>query len=159
MKTKHLFYLLAVGLLAAGGPAVAAGHDHDHHDHAGQPAKLQLDQGRKWPTDAALRASMAALRAAFAERLAAIHGGRLGTDEYKALGAKVDTEVASIVALCKLEPKADAMLHIVVADLVAGAEIMQGKARGKPPAGAHRAVTALNDYGRFFDHPDWKPLQ
>ena len=29
---------------------------------------------------------------------------------------------------------------------------------GKPAAGAHRIVTALNQYGRHFEHPGWQPL-
>lgn len=147
----------AAACLAATPLAAADAHRHD--EHAAHGAKLQLDNGRKWPSDAALRKSMSALRTAFAGKIDAIHAGKLPPEGYRALGSQVDGAVASIVAECKLEPKADAMLHIVVADLVAGADVMQGRAPGKPAAGAHKAVTTLNAYGRHFDHPDWKPLK
>lgn len=155
--TRILPWLFSAVLAAAAGQAAAAEHHHDHH--AGHPATLQLDQGKKWPTDMPLRTAMSSLREAFAGNLAAIHKGKLGADEYKSLGQKIEAEVGNIVAQCKLEPKADAMLHIVVADLVAGADVMSGKTAGKPAAAAHKAVMALNAYGRYFAHPDWKPLK
>lgn len=151
---------LAVGIIvAAGGAQAADAHRHDAHEHASHPAKLQLNNGKKWQSDEALRSAMGTLRTEFAGKLHAIHTGKLSPDGYRELGGKVDGAVANIVAQCKLEPKADAMLHIVIADLVAGAEIMQGKAEGKPEAGAHKAAMALNAYGRHFDHPNWKPLK
>jgi hypothetical protein len=101
---------------------------------------------------------MNALRAAFAGRLAAIHAGTLAAGDYAALGATIESEVATIVAECKLEPKADAVLHVIVAELLAAADVLQGRAPGTPAAGAHRAVVALNDYGRYFDHPQWQAL-
>ncbi len=161
MKANYRIILSGIFLLVtagAGGLVRAADHQHSSHEEHGQ-AKLQFDQGKKWETDAPLRQAMDILRATFAERLADIHKGRLAVDQYKVLGAKVDTEVSNIVAQCKLEPKADAMLHIVVADLLAAAEVMQGKAPGKPAAAAHKAVTAVNAYGRYFDHPKWQPLK
>jgi hypothetical protein len=80
-------------------------------------------------------------------------------EQYRALGTTVEQEVARIVAECKLEPKADAMLHVVIGDLVAGAEGMQGKGQIKPAAGARQVVQALNAYGRFFEHPGWQGLK
>ena len=51
------------------------------------------------------------------------------------------------------------MLHIVVADLIAGADAMQGKGDLAPRVGAHKAAMALNAYGKHFRHPGWKPLK
>lgn len=163
MKTNYrillsCIFFMAAAAAGAGGLVLAADHQHGGHEKHGQ-AKLQLDQGKKWATDAPLRQSMDALRAAFAERLAEIHKGSLADEQYKVLGARVDSEIGNIVAQCKLEPKADAMLHIIVADLLAAAEVMQGKAAGKPAAAAHKAVTAINAYGRYFDHPKWQALK
>ncbi|MDK9726493.1 MAG: hypothetical protein OEL88_16625 [Sterolibacteriaceae bacterium MAG5] len=159
MKHKLVVVTLATALCAGLGPVRAAEHHHHGHDHVAQPAKLQLDQGRKWATDEALRKSMASLRESFAAQLEPIHKGRLDVAGYKALGEKIEGEVANIVAQCKLDAKADAMLHIVVGDLLAAADVLQGKAAGKPAGAAHRAVTALNAYGRYFDHPGWKSLK
>lgn len=160
MKPSHrtLACILGFALTAVSGSLYAAEHQHaEHKDHSS--VKLQLNQGKKWRTDEVLRKSMETLRASFAERIEAIHQNRFPAEEYPALGAKVDAEVATIVAQCKLEPMTDAMLHIVIADLLAAAEVMQGKAQGMPAAGAHQVVTALNSYGRYFDHPNWKPLK
>jgi hypothetical protein len=101
---------------------------------------------------------MGEIRTLVAADLGAIHAGKASPAQYQALGAAVEKKVGSIVAECKLPPAADAMLHLIVADLVAGADIMQGKTPGKPEAGAHKVATAANAYGRYFDHPGWKQL-
>jgi hypothetical protein len=122
-----------------------AGHDHGH---ASGEAKLVLNQGKKWPTDAPLRQGMENIRAAL--------GGGM---KYGALATKVNTEVAGIVQNCKLEPEADAQLHIVIADIMAGVEALEGKAQGETRrAGAERIARALNAYGEHFDHAGWKRL-
>jgi len=160
MKTVNRGIAALAGLcLALAGNAVAATDQHAAGHAHEAPAKLELDHGKPWATDAPLRKGMEALRAAFAARLAAIHAGTLAPEDYAALGAKIEGEVATIVAECKLEPKADAVLHVIVAELLAAADVLQGRAPGTPAAGAHRAVTALNDYGRYFDHPQWQALQ
>jgi hypothetical protein len=42
--------------------------------------------------------------------------------------------------------------------LIAGADAMQDKANTTPRDIAINAVRAVNDYGRYFDHPGLKPL-
>jgi hypothetical protein len=158
MKPHRTFAVTLAALvfaLGASAPALAA----DTHAHgAAAPSKLTLDHGKKWTTDAPLRQRMGEIRALLAPQLGPIHAGRLPSADYQALGAAVEQKVAAIVAECKLPPDADAMLHLIVADLVAGADIMQGKTDGKPAEGAHKVVTAANAYGRYFDHAGWKPL-
>ncbi len=156
--SRFLCFVFAASVGLVGTPALAVGGAHSHDSH---PAKLQLDSGKKWATDEPLRRGMSAIRAAMAERIEAIHRNKMTAEQYRALGATVDQEVARIVAECKLEPKADAMLHIVIAELMTGAEGMQGKAQTKlkPVAGAHRVVQALNAYGKYFEHPGWEALK
>jgi hypothetical protein len=96
--------------------------------------------------------------AAFAAKQEAMHAGTLTPAEYKALGGLVEGQVANIVAQCKLEPAADANLHLIIAELVAGADALQGKSPATPAAGATRIVHAMNEYGRYLDHPGWLPL-
>jgi hypothetical protein len=158
MKPRRtLTVVLAAALFALGAsqPGLAA----DAHSHAaGAPAKLALDHGKKWTTDAPLRQRMGEIRALMAAQIEPIHKGKLTPAEYAALGAAIEGKVASIVAECKLPPEADAMLHLIVADLVAGADVMQGKSAGMPADGAHKVVTAANAYGRYFNDAGWKPL-
>lgn len=149
---------LAFAVAAAFGlPAAhAAG---DAHDHGAGEAKLVLNHGKKWQTDAPLRRGMENIRAAVAKDLKVIHADKATPAQYEALAKKVNTEVAGIVQNCKLDPEADAQLHIVIAELMGAAEAMEGKAQGeKPRAGAVKAVKALNAYGKHFDHAGWKRL-
>ena len=148
---------LAAAFALGGAPAFAA-DAHDHAHGAAAPAELTLNQGKKWTTDEPLRKRMGEIRTLMAGKIPAIHGGKLSVAEYQALGVAVEQKVGAIVAECKLPPEADAMLHLIVADLVSGADIMQGKAPGNPADGAHRVATAANAYGEYFDDAGWKPL-
>jgi hypothetical protein len=158
MKThRTLAAALAAALFALG--ASQPGFAADTHSHAAEtPATLALDHGKKWATDAPLRQRMGEIRALLAAQIDPIHAGKLTPAGYAALGAAVEQKVANIVAECKLPPAADAMLHLIVADLVAGADVMQGKVAGNPVEGAHKVVTAANAYGRYFNDAGWKPL-
>ena len=130
--------------LAFAGPAAygQAGHEHGH---AADEPQLVLNQGKKWPTDAPLRQGMENIRTAL--------GGGM---KYGALATKVSTEVAGIVQNCKLEPEADAQLHLVIADIMAGVEALEGKAKGETRrAGAEKIARALVAYGEHFDHAGW----
>lgn len=156
---EHRSFLIAVIIsawaFAPGTPALAA----DSHQHAaGEPTTLTLDRGKKWPTDEPLRRHMSEIRAALDARHQGIHKGTLALADYTALGALIEARVASIVADCKLDPAADAQLHLIVAELVAAADAMQGKSKTKPANGALRAVQAINNYGRYFNHPGWKNI-
>lgn len=139
---KQAAIALAFALTFA-GPAAAAGESHEHGHGAGE-AKLVLDHGRKWQTDAPLRKGMENIRAVLATR-----------QKPEALAALVNAEVAYIVQNCKLPEDADAQLHLVIAELLAGADEMKGERGGE---GVERVVKALNQYGRYFDHPGWRTL-
>lgn len=150
--------LAAAMALAFAGPALAANGAHEH-GHAAQEAKLVLDHGKKWQTDEPLRQGMSNIRGAVAKDVEAIHANKATPRQYEALAAKVNAEVAGIVQNCKLEPEADAQLRIVIAELIAGAEAMEGKEKGVARrAGAERVAKALNAYGEHFDHAGWKRL-
>lgn len=139
---------LALTAALAFGAPLAYGQAAPQHDHGAAEVKLVLDQGKKWPTDAPLRQGMENIRAALGAGM-----------KYQALANKVNAEVAGIVQNCKLEPDADAQLHLVIAELMAGAEAMEGKVKGETRrAGAEKVARALNAYGEHFDHAGWKRL-
>ncbi|QLQ23466.1 MAG: hypothetical protein HZT41_00420 [Dechloromonas sp.] len=137
MNTK-LAALLAALALAATAHVAAAGETHEHGHGAGEVQKLRLDAGRKWATDAPLRQAMDEINRALAEALPLIHRNRFDDAHYRALAATVNSQVAFAVDNCHLEPKADAMLHLVIADLVAGAGTMQGAAASRRTMGPRR---------------------
>ena len=146
--------VLIAGTLAGTAAWAAAERGHDHgHD---RPA-LTLNAGMKWATDDPLRQGMAKIRDAVDARLPAVHRGRMSAAQYDALGGEIDAQIAHIVQNCKLDPKADEMLHAILADLIEGNEILQGrKAKHKRSAGVVKLVHSLEQYGNYFDHPGWK---
>ena len=149
------FSLVAAAVVAA--PAASAAEDAHHH--ASGSAKLVLNHGQKWPTDEPLRRGMGSIRAALAADLESIHHNRMTPKRYDALAGKLSGEVAAIVRDCKLEKDADEQLHVVIAEILAGAEAMQGKDKGVARRkGAERVAGALNQYGKFFAHPGWRNL-
>ena len=163
MKTPN-WTLLTTAVAAAAmvaalsAPALAQTATHDHS--AATPHKLTLNQGRKWATDAPLRVGMGRIRGLVEPQMGAAHAGKLTPVQYRELATQIETEVGGIVANCKLEPKADAMLHLVIADLGAGTDAMAGKdAKTRPALGLVKVAQAVNQYGSHFDHPGFKPIR
>jgi hypothetical protein len=162
MELKNLLPTLAsITLLAAAPNPTLAQHDQQQHGMHGAGSavtQLQLKDGQKWQTDASLRQGMANIRAAFDTDHPAIHAGEQTDAQYTALATRIDEQVKSIVANCRLPADADANLHFVVADLLQGVSLMRGEdtARSRHD-GAALVHGALNAYGRYFDDPEWKP--
>ena len=150
--------ILAIG--AGSVPAFANPHAPQEHANAAHPAPamLTLDQGRKWSTDEPLRRHMGELRTDLARHRDAILADRLTVEQTAALAQAIERRVAAIMTDCNLEPRADANLHLVMADLVQAADILQGKSRLQPREGATRAVRAATMYATYFDHPGWTSI-
>jgi len=152
---KHRLLCAAVLVLCLAGGAQAA-HDHGHANETGTPQKLQLDGGKKWLTDAPLQQAMSEINQAMAKALPLIHKHRFGDAQYQALADTVNQNVAFAVENCKLDTRADAMLHLVLSDLMGGAEKMSGKVAGNRHDGAVQVLHALKAYGEYFQHPGWR---
>jgi len=155
------FMVRLVATLAACLFAVTAAaqteHEHMHQSSAAAIAQLQLDQGKKWPTDPSLRSGMAAIQAAFDADHPAIHAGQETDAQYAALAGKIEAQVQGIVANCKLAPAADANLHYVIADLLQGVSLMRGEdPKRSRHDGAALVHGALRAYPKYFDDPGWK---
>jgi hypothetical protein len=157
---NSLTTLLAAGAFSLSAavlsPAVLAADEH-RHGHGAAPAKLQLDHGKKWKTDEPLRKGMASIRETVHGAPAPLHKGTAKPEAYAEVGSRVEADVGRIVKECKLPPEADAQLHIVVAELVAGADALKTAKDGKSGrAGLLKIDGALKSYGKYFDHPGWK---
>lgn len=157
---KRMIQTTLALLSLAIAPALAASTAPDHdHGHAAHGTALQLNAGKQWETDAALRKAMGEIRRSMTQSLHAIHENRLSAKEYGGLAKKVEGAVGEIVANCKLPPAADAQLHLVVADLLAGAEQMAGKSKqGRRMDGATKVIGALDNYGKYFADPGFHPI-
>lgn len=156
MKLPILFLVagvLAFPLLLQAEPA-----NHDHG--ASAPHKIELNAGRKWATDEALRKGMTAVRTLVGTALPAAHAGKLTPVQYDALANDVNTQLTYIVQNCKLDPKADAQLHIVIGDIAKGVETVQGKRPGADrSSGVVEIAQATNTYGEYFNHPGWQAIK
>lgn len=159
MTRMHLPpWVAALAFVAAQpGQAVRAAQAPHHHGHSSAPMhKLQLNAGQKWATDAALRQAMDDINQAMAVAMPLIHKGRFSQADYAALAATIRQKVGYAIEHCKLEAKADAMLHLVLAELMAGADLMDGEPPASHHDGAVRVRRALASYGKFFQHSDWQ---
>ena len=159
MNRNLLLPLAAIVLIvtATPGQMALAAEDHHHHGESSTAVqKLQLNAGKKWVTDVALRQSMDGINQAMATALPLIHKDRFGDADYAALATTINQRVSYAIEHCKLDAKADAMLHLVIAELMASAEIMEGKTTAARHDGAVRVRQALESYRKYFQHPNWK---
>jgi hypothetical protein len=153
---KSSIFLLVAAMLAAPLPTLAA---TDSHQPGAASHQIELNAGSKWATDAPLRQGMSAIHASAAAMLPVAHAGKATPAVYEAFGKAASDQVAYIVQNCKLEPKADAQLHIVIGELMAGVDMAQRQRQevGRV-TGVVKVVQALNTYGKYFDQPGWKPI-
>ena len=153
MLTTRAFAAATLALaLAVSGPASAA-TEHSHASHGAAALQLTLANGQKWPTDEPLRRGMSEMRSMLVTSLGRIHAGQFTSADYAALADRVQAQVDDVTANCKLPEEADAQLHIVLAEIIEGIDVI--KTGADRLRGAMRVVLALEAYGRNFDHPDW----
>lgn len=153
------FPTLMLAAIALAFPLTALAAESGHH-HGKAEQKLELNAGKKWVTDDALRKGMTSLRTSIATALPAAHTGKATAADYEALGKEMGAQVGYIVQNCKLEPKADAQLHILIEQIVGAIDTVEGKGREKKRAlGVVHAAQALNTYGKYFDHAGWQSIK
>lgn len=119
-------------------------HKHAHADHAQHTgdATMKLDAGQRWATDEALRTGMQRIRDAMQQ----------ASPE---LVLTIRQQIDYLIANCKLEPEADATLHGIIAQLLAGVDTLE-----KNPSsteGIEKIHHAVQQYPEYFDHPGWQP--
>lgn len=159
MKSSQRLLLaiaLALPLSLAGNAFAAQPADHDHgvSEHA-----LELNAGQKWVIDAPLRQGMSKIHASVTSMLSALHDGKPSNAQYEAFANDVNDQFTYIVQNCKLEPQADAQLHIVLGNVMSGLDIARGKEQGQErEQGVVKVAQTLNAYGDHFDHADWKKI-
>lgn len=138
----------ALLLLAAFAALPAQAHRHEAPAATPSPA---ASAAPRYPADAALRTAMDRVRNAVEAFEHARHG-HMGPEQVRALADHLDAQVAKVFSECRLEPQADASLHVLLGTLLKGSRAMrQDPADFAPVAAMERA---LADYARLFDDPD-----
>jgi hypothetical protein len=130
----------------------AAADDHAHHHDASASVVLERPPGGgNWATDAPLRQGMERIHEAMTEMLPAFEKGELSAAAAGALATEVQAQVQFLIANCKLEPAADAQLHLVIGQMLSAADAL-----AKDPSSAEgmpRLHQAVQIYGDHFEHP------
>jgi hypothetical protein len=134
-----------------------AGHEHASHEHAGHDhgsAGLELDDGKRWQTDASLRDGMQRVRTALQTAHAAHAGQPAPAAEHgRALAAELDDAIGFMITHCNLPPKADASLHVLIGRLAQASTTLKQQPTSTAAVGEVSAV--LDTYPQYFDHPGW----
>ncbi len=154
-QALSLAVILASTLGHAGASFAATGHEHGHGEDA---QALQLDAGKRWATDAPLRQAMGIINDDMRQALPAIHEDRLPTERYGELAEVVRSQAAYMVENCQLSADADAQLHLIIAQLLSGADAMSGEASAQRD-GAVTVAGALDNYATYFADDGFKPLE
>jgi hypothetical protein len=166
---KTCITLLLVLMLASCGrqepaapaiPSAADTHDtaalHDAHSEHATTDGPTLPSGRKWATDEPLRQAMSRIRAAVEPIAAAYAHKQLSASDAQVFASLIEENVAFMVANRKLEPQADAALHVIIGHLLNAAASL--KKDSAADAGVPQLVGALHEYEGTFDHPGWPAL-
>ena len=157
MKSANVFLAAAIlsgalALVPAAARAEVQQHDHGH----GTAPQLTLDHGKRWATDAPLREGMTRIRAVVEPRLEQVHAGRIDRATYSQMASEIEAQLAYIVGNCKLEPEADAVLHVIIGGggggvgRGAGRRALEDSHRARRP-GAVSSSAGL--FGRADPHP------
>jgi hypothetical protein len=133
---------------------------HDHasgHDHASHASTaLTLNAGRRWATDEPLRLGMQRIRDAVLPVLGGSGQRTVSPSQAKAMAESIQAQVNFLFQNCKLEPAADAALHVLITEILAGAAAVALDPAAK--TGPAQLLGALRKYPEYFDHPNWQPL-
>lgn len=147
--------------ISTAAPLLVLADQHSGHKHDAEiRTQLNLNDGKKWRTDDALRHAMTNIRISVTNTLTAIHSGNLKSTQYDVLTKSIENEIAFIVAHCKLDPKADENLHIILGDFANGVGIIIAKSGNQEKElGVINMAETLNTYGKYFDHPGWRTIK
>ncbi|MBP6508537.1 MAG: hypothetical protein KA257_13315, partial [Opitutaceae bacterium] len=126
-RRRALIIGLVIIALIIAGYALRSHFQHGHghepaHDHGA--AALALNDGQRWATDEPLRLGMQRIRDAVALQLPAGNLPALPPAQAKALAHTVEENVTYLIQNCRLEPAADANLHVIINDLMAGTSLL-----------------------------------
>lgn len=159
MKFNLIVSLFIAALTISFSDSVFA-ESHDHHHEENAKSALKLNNGKKWKTDAPLKAAMTEIKSLIEKNIGKIHEEKMKDEEFVALSDAIKVQLDSIFKNCKLPPKTDQMVHVVLLKIIEGNNEMKEKASAKDRhAGTVKIVEALSEYGKYFAHPGWKKLK
>ncbi|WP_313222377.1 DnrO protein [Stutzerimonas nitrititolerans] len=140
-------------LAVTSGTVQAVEHSHGQHAH-GEQVSISAPDGQRWATDPSLREGMSRIQDAVQQALPSAPQAPLGAAEAAQLRDTSNDAIAYMVDNCELPAEADAALHLLLAELIEGANALSQAERRE--AGLEHIVTALQHYAETFDEPLWR---
>ena len=132
---------------------IAQEHEHDAQTHK---LELALNHGKRWTIDESLHIGMTSLKREIEINLEAIHNNQFSAVQYQELAGSLNDHLNFLFKNCKLEPQADAQLHILLAKIMRGLEQM--KSADNQKQGVVLIIQSLDEYPAYFEDSDWQPL-
>lgn len=148
--------LLALVMATSSAAAIAGSPASGHEAHHLPLSGLMLNGEARWSTDTALRSGMNGIREAVVSTLHGAGERPMTAQEATVLADTIQNQISYMIANCKLAPQADAVLHVLLGQLLEGAAAL--KQNPADTAALHTIIEALKNYPVYFDHPDWKPV-
>jgi len=88
--------------------------------------------------------------------LDAIHYNKFSHAQFAVLASAVDKQLNFIFENCQLAPQADAQLHLLLAKIMQGNDLMKSDKNKK--SGAVIVLQALQEYPRYFNDSNWQNI-
>lgn len=123
-------------------------HDHDNSN------QLVLYDGKKWQTDAALQQGMQTIRDLIMPLTMYSTEQSINAEQAKKIALGVKEQVNYLINNCKLDAKADAVLHTLIADLLKGSKLLSQQT--PDTQGIAIIQDVLHTYPQYFEHPNWE---
>ncbi|MBK9294283.1 MAG: hypothetical protein IPM57_07540 [Oligoflexia bacterium] len=129
----------SIGILVIGsllGLNAPAQNDHHHNNH-NVVETTKANPAQRFTVDQDLRTRMDQIM------------NNIATASTLLAGQKIEQNVQDIFKNCKLEPAADKAIHSVLAEILAGANLLK---KGDQKKGTEKIQAALLKYKELFDH-------
>lgn len=150
---KFVATIAAMPLLLWAAMAAPLARAQDGHQHpAPDPAAAPTMPIQRWDTDVPLRIGMGKIRTVV-DALQHYEHGHIKPGHVVLLATQIQGHVAYLVANCKLEPQADAALHVIIVALGSGAQALKDDPTNSSAIASMRQ--ALQRYPRQFNDPGW----
>ena len=124
------------------------------------PAGVASATSIQWPSNPAMQIGMNAIRETLVKEKANIDANRLTDQDYVKLAELIDGRITDMVQK-KLEPEAlqKAFNTTVIIDMQWGTKMMRDSPKPEVKrVGALSVIRALGNYGKYFQHPNWRDL-
>jgi hypothetical protein len=73
--------------------------------------------------------------------------------EYAKASKVIDKQISTIFQNCKLDPKADAALHVPLSKIITASKDLKSSSADTRYRAAQSISHALSEYAELFDHP------